>query len=148
MTKGSERVFEWSEKTEDQLKIFVNENSDYYIKRWRPNSDKKIFFSWNWSALLFTFSWLIYRKMYFEFAVFLIITLPLAFFPNLFISMLSRILLASSVNCLYYKKAVKVIRTQAIEKRQTHSLALPIIVAIAFELAFRAIPFLINIGII
>jgi hypothetical protein len=49
---------------EDEAKLFIGKNSDYYMKKWISfkNGDK----AWglNWPAFLFSIFWLGYRKMY------------------------------------------------------------------------------------
>lgn len=47
-------------------------NLDYYAKTFKTHKDSDNFASWNWCSFLFTPFWLLYRKMYIWFVVFII----------------------------------------------------------------------------
>lgn len=49
---------------EEDLMLFVDQNSDYYKKKWDKMDPNKKGFSFNVGAFFFTFFWLGYRKMY------------------------------------------------------------------------------------
>jgi len=49
---------------QSEWKSFIGKESDRYIKVFKKNEGKKLFFSLNWSALLFGLNWMYYRKMY------------------------------------------------------------------------------------
>src|SRR5690625_6047559 len=49
---------------EEDLMLFVDQNSDYYKKKWDNTDPKKKGFSFNAGGFFFTFFWLGYRKMY------------------------------------------------------------------------------------
>jgi hypothetical protein len=54
---------------EENFAAFIGSKVEYYLDKWRvfANSDEKI--SWNWSAFLFSYYWMMYRKMYVPAAV-------------------------------------------------------------------------------
>ncbi|ACO03033.1 MAG TPA: DUF2628 domain-containing protein [Persephonella sp.] len=47
----------------EEIKAFVGEKSDYYIKKFEK-FEKGGSISWNWSAFFFGVLWMFYRKMY------------------------------------------------------------------------------------
>lgn len=49
--------------------------TEYYLREFRKINGKRS--SWNWSACLFTTSWCLYRKMYFEAVLVTLVLLPL-----------------------------------------------------------------------
>lgn len=49
---------------EEELILFVDQNSDYYKRKWEKADQKKNGASFNAGAFFFTFFWLGYRKMY------------------------------------------------------------------------------------
>lgn len=49
---------------EDELMLFVDQNNDYYKRKWKSMGSKKNGFSFNAGAFFLTFFWLGYRKMY------------------------------------------------------------------------------------
>lgn len=69
--------------TDQELSIFVGKQSIVYLEKWKNNS------RWNWSAFIFDFYWLLYRKMnlyaflYIPFSL-LIVTLPTVIIANEF----------------------------------------------------------------
>lgn len=46
------------------LMFYLRKNPGYFLYKWKRNKDKKFFFSFNWSAFLFSFVYYYYRKMY------------------------------------------------------------------------------------
>jgi hypothetical protein len=53
------------------MPAYVGDKYDNYYKNiWYDKYDKNIFFSFNIFAFLFPFLWMLYRKMYIEFAIF------------------------------------------------------------------------------
>lgn len=55
--------------------IFIDENASRYMELFSKHKDKKVFFSWNWSAFFFNVYWMFYRKMYKYALLFLMISL-------------------------------------------------------------------------
>lgn len=49
---------------EDEAKLFIGKNSDYYMKIWNSFKNGERTWSINWPAFLFSIVWLGYRKMY------------------------------------------------------------------------------------
>jgi hypothetical protein len=49
---------------EENFAAFIGPKADFYLEKWRvfASSEEKI--SWNWSAFLFSYYWMMYRKMY------------------------------------------------------------------------------------
>jgi hypothetical protein len=52
--------------SKEKLTLFVGKGSDVYLKKWENRS------SWNWASFLFGAYWLLYRKMYLFFFIYLI----------------------------------------------------------------------------
>ena len=52
------------EAGDENLKLFVGKNYDYFLKKWEIVEKKKSKQSWNWAAFLLGFMWMAYRKMY------------------------------------------------------------------------------------
>src|SRR5690625_6703993 len=59
-----ENIEENNPTFEEDLMLFVDQNSDYYKKKWDNTDPKKKGFSFNAGGFFFTFFWLGYRKMY------------------------------------------------------------------------------------
>lgn len=65
-----ENINQLSVKTEIKIsekpyyELFVQENTSYYLYNWEIIESTNSKYSWNWSAFLFTYFWLLYRKMY------------------------------------------------------------------------------------
>ncbi|MBI5729967.1 MAG: zinc-ribbon domain-containing protein [Ignavibacteriales bacterium] len=57
-----ETKIEKSEKP--YYELFIQENASYYLSSWELIESTNSKYSWNWSAFLFTYFWLLYRKMY------------------------------------------------------------------------------------
>jgi hypothetical protein len=56
--------------TDDEIQSFVGGNAAYYGKRWaRANRRGGSYAGFNWAAALLTSPWLLYRRMYFWFAI-------------------------------------------------------------------------------
>lgn len=56
---------------ENEAKLFVGKNSDYYIKKWSAFKDGSRNWGINWPGFLFSVFWLGYRKMYLNIFYFL-----------------------------------------------------------------------------
>ncbi len=70
---------EWRE-----LEIFVDTNQEYYLPRWKKITEGKIA-SFNWAAFLVGMLWLLYRKMYIEAGILLVIILTEGFLSEMFL---------------------------------------------------------------
>ena len=53
-------------------------NADFYLSRFHHFDSNGVRPSWNWPAFLFTFYWLLYRKMRFFALVYVLLPIPLA----------------------------------------------------------------------
>ncbi|WP_457569510.1 DUF2628 domain-containing protein [Desulfurobacterium sp.] len=56
-----------NEFDEKVIGLFVKENSDYYLQKWKFMADSGSKISWNWAAAIFGWfnqSWFFYRKMF------------------------------------------------------------------------------------
>lgn len=49
---------------DENVRLFVGKNYDYYRDNWAAIEQSKSRQSWNWAAFLLGFLWLLYRKMY------------------------------------------------------------------------------------
>lgn len=102
---------------EEELILFVGNNSDYYLKKWKSVKNPEENSTWNWSAFFASIYWLGYRKMY-SYALALILILVTAYFLSLFlkiniivaVSICASILLELEGNSFYYNHAKKKIK--------------------------------------
>ncbi|MDN3954530.1 DUF2628 domain-containing protein [Sporolactobacillus laevolacticus] len=53
------------EDTRKELLIYLGKNDETYEKRWTKMSEKRRFFSWNWSAFFAVSFWSVHRKLYY-----------------------------------------------------------------------------------
>lgn len=58
---------------------YIGKNADRYMGIFEKNEGKKAFFSLNFAALLFSFNWMFYRKMYKYGLIYLLITVLFTF---------------------------------------------------------------------
>ncbi len=58
---------------------YIGKNADRYMGIFEKNEGKKAFFSLNFAALLFSFNWMFYRKMYKYALIYLLITVLFTF---------------------------------------------------------------------
>ena len=49
---------------DDDLRLFVDNNADFYLLKWKVMHSTESSMSWNWSAFCFGVLWAAYRKMY------------------------------------------------------------------------------------
>ncbi|NQW10292.1 MAG: DUF2628 domain-containing protein [Alphaproteobacteria bacterium] len=98
------------------LRVFVGPNADYfeklYLKTGR-NPEKKYKLTWNWAALLITFAWFFYRKMYLVGILFLALPIVAAIMipqlPNS-IGVMPAFFAATFANSFYLHHAVATVR--------------------------------------
>jgi tetratricopeptide (TPR) repeat protein len=50
-------------ETREEVLAFAGKRAEVYEKKWEKLSNRKIPFSWNWSAFFLSFFWMSYRKM-------------------------------------------------------------------------------------
>ncbi|HEY8889274.1 MAG TPA: DUF2628 domain-containing protein [Clostridium sp.] len=107
---------------ENEAKLFVGKNSDYYIKKWSAFKDGSKKWGINWPGFLFSIFWLGYRKMYLNIFYFLSVLTGIGilqyFVPvDMFKSTgtVIAVLVGGSGNTFYYihmKKKIAKIREQ------------------------------------
>ena len=92
-----------------QLRVYVGDEADYYLKKWRPLlKSGSGFVGFNWMGCLFTGLWLLYRKMYWTGAivsVLLVVISPAGYLTLVPLSILCGFL----ANGFYYRKAKRII---------------------------------------
>ncbi|MDL2248215.1 DUF2628 domain-containing protein [Tyzzerella sp. OttesenSCG-928-J15] len=99
---------------EEYLRYYIEENADVYFEKWQNKPAGKIYIGWNWATFFAGFYWLLYRKMYAEFAVLYGIKLalekllPLIGLPVLLADIVD-ICLYVFANSLYQRKVIKAI---------------------------------------
>lgn len=71
-----------------ELSLFIGKNEDTYLQKWREDS------SWNWAAFIFDFYWLLYRRMYRYFLIYLVVAYCSIFLIGTMISNISSSLVA------------------------------------------------------
>ncbi|MFB9279596.1 DUF2628 domain-containing protein [Cohnella cellulosilytica] len=49
---------------DEETKVFVGRNADYYLRKWGKSVVPEKAISWNWAAFFLAFFWLGYRKQY------------------------------------------------------------------------------------
>ncbi|TVX96861.1 zinc-ribbon domain-containing protein [Cohnella terricola] len=49
---------------EDEAKVFVGRNADYYMRKWGGKASPGKDISWNWATFFLSYFWLGYRKQY------------------------------------------------------------------------------------
>ena len=123
---------QWSEHYETQLRNYVGESTDYYIRVWKKNHGKGAFASWNWAALFVPTFWLFYRKMYLWCVIMIVALWVAAQIPLGMI--LLHILFGLMANRLYYNRAQRAIERAGGEiERQKYNMMPAAIVWIVLQ---------------
>lgn len=113
----------------DDLKLFLGENSEYFIRKFDQLKSSNGGFFWNFPALFLDFFYFCYRKMYIlaivSFLIFMILSVPtilinlslildknITFIASIFsiISMTLKLCLANYFNKFYMKNCIKKIK--------------------------------------
>ncbi len=93
--------------TTDDLAIFIGKNSEKYLSKFtkfHQNGNDGFAATWNWSAFLVPFYWMLYRKLYlWALFVFVLGIIPI-------VNILSHIAFGVGGNFIYYKHARKKLR--------------------------------------
>ncbi|HMK59723.1 MAG TPA: zinc-ribbon domain-containing protein [Dissulfurispiraceae bacterium] len=100
--------------SDDDFKIFIWKNSDYYLQRFRKfniEGTDVFSFTWNWSAFCGGFGWMLYRKLY----MWAIIAFVLSLIPH--ITLIAWIATGAISNYLYYRHA----KSKILEIKALHS---------------------------
>lgn len=91
--------------------FFDNKNSNYYLGHLSQYRSNNKFTSWNWPAFLFTFYWLLYRKLYGVAALLFVGNFAITLvFNGLPVSLILRILLGVFANCIYLRSCEQKIK--------------------------------------
>jgi hypothetical protein len=117
MAEWGTHYLDLSEETRQELLLYLGKNDETYEKRWTKMSEKRHFFSWNWSAFFaFTF-WSVHRKMYYLSYGYLILyaisglfTSSISDIANLVFSLLIAILFALFSNYFCFVNALTAIK--------------------------------------
>lgn len=91
----------------DEIELFVGKNAGYYgtvFRKFNIRGQETFTPTWNWSAFLFNFWWMLYRKLYLWSLLWLLLT----FIP--FFGLIFMIAAGISGNYLYYRHATSKIR--------------------------------------
>ena len=93
-----------SDIMQEYLALYVGDKFNTYYKRvWENNYDKKLFLSFNLPALFVPFFWLLYRKMYVECIIFVLIDITLNSLSLSFVNVLLLIAMGFLGNNLYLR---------------------------------------------
>jgi hypothetical protein len=136
MAEWGTHYLDLNEETRQELLLYLGKNDETYEKRWTKMSEKRHFFSWNWSAFFaFTF-WSAHRKMYYLsygylilFTLFGLLFSSIPDFANLVLNLLIGVLFALFSNYFCFLNALTAIkkvkaeipdRSERIHYLQTH----------------------------
>ncbi|MEI2282451.1 ankyrin repeat domain-containing protein [Paenibacillus polysaccharolyticus] len=89
--------------SEGELSLFIGKNEDTYLQKWREDS------SWNWAAFIFDFYWLLYRRMYRYFFIYLAVVYFSIYLIGTMISNMSNSLVAPVITGIVMYSIFKVI---------------------------------------
>lgn len=101
--------------SKEELEVFIDNNSEYYLKNINKLENKSKFLSWNWSCFLFSSYWLLYRKLYIPTIVLIgtdLVSAKLLERKALIVIMLViRIILSMLANSIYLNNCVRKIKS-------------------------------------
>ncbi len=106
--QNNSNIFSQRNTNMEQLRLFVGDNADYYLKKWENIEEKRE--SWNWAGFLGGIFWMGYRKMYLyviiTLGIFLVLdaVIPVSNLDPLF-SLIFALLIGLNGNYLYYLHA-------------------------------------------
>lgn len=109
---------EFTNFTEDEMWMFIGDNAEFYLDKWRIAKNPKVYAGWNWATFFAGMFWFGYRKMYKTLAIILTINnvlMNLIFYSNpylnTFFMQLSNIIIGFVLsffgNSLYYNYSRK-----------------------------------------
>lgn len=107
---------------EERRGFYIQKNIDYYINKFSKMQMSGSSISWNWCAFLFSSYWLIYRKMYKEFAVVAVLEVILIPIVGSFISMVNSLAIVVNIlvglygNNLYMKHIDRLIDNEPVNE--------------------------------
>ena len=85
------------------LSLFIQKNQDFYEKKFKKMEETGKSISWNWAAFFMGIYWMIYRKMYFKAAAFLLLNIIATNTPHIGIYLNTAVLVGIGIfgNALY-----------------------------------------------
>lgn len=108
--------------TPEEMRLFVGKNASYYLRsfaRFSIAGIDRFVVTWNWPAFLFTFFWMLYRKMYLAAGI----TFLLWWIPGF--NLLLHVAVGIVGNYLYYRHArAKIEELKAVQPPPDMALAL------------------------
>lgn len=78
---SSENAGGQEQKNLQELELLIRDNIPYYRTRFQRMDETKSVVSWNWASAFFFFQWGLYRKMYAEAVIYLLLSIVFSFFP-------------------------------------------------------------------
>ena len=87
----------------DLVEVFVQRNKNYYKNKFEKMKKSGKSISWNWAAFFMGIYWMIYRKMYFKAAAFLLLNIIATNTPHIEIYLNTAVLVGIGIfgNALY-----------------------------------------------
>lgn len=87
----------------DLVEVFVQRNKNYYKNKFEKMKKSGKSISWNWAAFFMGIYWMIYRKMYFKAAAFLLLNIIATNTPHIGIYLNTAVLVGIGIfgNALY-----------------------------------------------
>lgn len=117
--------------TEQDASVFIGENAAFYLQKWEKHHNSA-FKGWNWAAAIFRIEWMVYRKMYAEAVLMVVMTIVLELLligllllgvriSDSVLKGVVQLVIGLLANALYYKKAVRTVRKTAhMDESQKH----------------------------
>ncbi len=87
----------------DLVEVFVQRNKNYYKNKFEKMKKSGKSISWNWAAFFMGIYWMIYRKMYFKAAAFLLLNIIATNTPHIGVYLNTAVLVGIGIfgNALY-----------------------------------------------
>lgn len=138
------------------MKLFIGENSNYYMEKFYTIKQSKKEVTWNWSSFFLTGYWFLYRKMYFYGCIILVCLLISAYLPYRFLSLIIQIVIFLSCGMFGNYLYLNYVETEIKNTNQSSSIdktinfkskggtnpAIPIVAAIGIFLALLLLTFM------
>ena len=67
--------------TRDEITLFIQNNENFYKRKFKKMDDTGKSVSWNWAAFFMGIYWMVYRKMYFKAGAFLLLSMVASYTP-------------------------------------------------------------------
>ena len=65
----------------DEITLFIQNNGNFYKRKFKKMDDTGKSVSWNWAAFFMGIYWMVYRKMYFKAGAFLLLSMVASYTP-------------------------------------------------------------------